>query len=132
MSEQRLIDANYIVEVAERAYDAWNLAMATQDTNRGINKVLKRQELCKAVKAVAEDAPTVDPETLPVVRELRKELERVKEDRDAAISDLRESLIESYAECMYCKHIGEKGVCFDCTNGINWQWRGIQEVQEDE
>lgn len=68
MSEPRLIDANEIVEVAERAWNAWNLAMATQDTNQGINKVLKRQELCKAVKAVAEGAPTIDPENLPIVR----------------------------------------------------------------
>lgn len=76
MSEPRLIDANEIVEVAERAWNAWNLAMATQDTNQGINKVLKRQELCKAVKAVAEGAPTIDPENLPIVRQLREELER--------------------------------------------------------
>ena len=82
MSEPRLIDANEIVEVAERAWNAWNLAMATQDTNQGINKVLKRQELCKAVKAVAEGAPTIDPETLPIVQELRKELEWVKKERD--------------------------------------------------
>lgn len=79
----RLIDANYIVEVAERAWDAWNLAMATQDTNRGVNKVIKRQELCKAVKAVADDAPAIDPETLPIVQQLRAELERVKAERDA-------------------------------------------------
>lgn len=72
----RLIDANYIVEVAERAWDAWNLAMATQDTNRGVNKVIKRQELCKAVKAVADDAPAIDPETLPIVQQLRGALSK--------------------------------------------------------
>lgn len=59
-TEKRLIDANRIVEVAERAYDAWNLAMATADGKREINLVYKRQELCKAVKAVADDCPTVD------------------------------------------------------------------------
>lgn len=76
--------------------------------------------------------PTIDPENLPIVRQLREELERVTKEREAAIADLRERSIESYAECMYCKHIGEKGVCFDCTNGINWEWRGIQEAQDDE
>ena len=85
MAEQRLIDANYIVEVAERAWDAWNLAMATQDTNRGVNKVIKRQELCKAVKAVADDAPAIDPEALPIVQQLRAELARARTERDAAI-----------------------------------------------
>lgn len=58
-NEKRLIDANRIVEVAERAYNAWNLAMATADGKREINLVYKRQELCKAVKAVADDCPTV-------------------------------------------------------------------------
>lgn len=29
-----------------------------------------------------ENAPTIDPETLPIVRELRKELERVTRERD--------------------------------------------------
>lgn len=60
----RLIDAEKIVEVAERAWNEWNLAMATQDTNRGVNRVLKMQELCKCVKAVADDCPTIDPESL--------------------------------------------------------------------
>lgn len=59
-SEKRLIDANGIIAVAERAYDAWNLAMAAADGKREINLVYKRQELCKAVKAVADNCPTVD------------------------------------------------------------------------
>lgn len=88
MSEQRLIDANRIVEVANHAYDEWNLAMATQDTNRGVNKVFRRQELCKAVKGVAENAPTIDPEDLPIVKELREELAQVTAQRDAAIEEL--------------------------------------------
>lgn len=83
MKEQRLIDANYIVEVAERAWGAWNLAMATQDTNRGVNKVLRRQELCECVKAVADHAPTIDPETLPIVQELRAQLEAKKIETEA-------------------------------------------------
>lgn len=60
MAEKRLIDANGIVAVAEHAYDAWNLDMAAADGKREINLVYKRQELCKAVKAVAENCPTVD------------------------------------------------------------------------
>lgn len=86
----RLIDANYIVEVAERAWDAWNLAMATQDTNRGVNKVIKRQELCKAVKAVADDAPAIDPETLPIVQQLRGALSKAVAEKEAAEALLAE------------------------------------------
>ena len=57
----RPIDADRIVEVAKHAWNEWNLAMATQDTNRGVNKVLKKQELCKAVEGVADACPTIDP-----------------------------------------------------------------------
>lgn len=101
----RIIDANFIVKVAEHAWDEWNLAMATQDTNRGVNKVLRRQELCKAVKAVADDAPTIDPETLPVVLDLRKQLEQVTAERDAAVRDIERALAHGpgYNICMLCK-----------------------------
>lgn len=136
MSEPRLIDANEIVEVAERAWNAWNLAMATQDTNQGINKVLKRQELCKAVKAVAEGAPTIDPENLPIVRQLREELERVTKEREAAIADLyaarscKTCALQFSDDCLLEE-------CFEpCSAFIGgpvpYKWQGVQEVQEDE
>lgn len=55
----RPIDADNIVQVAEHAYNEWNLAMATADGRREINHVYKMQELCKAVRAVANAAPTI-------------------------------------------------------------------------
>lgn len=91
MSEQRLIDANEIVRVAEHAYNEWNLAMAAADGNRKINHVFKMQELCKTVKAVADSAPTIDPETLPIVQELREKLEEAR--RDCAVAE------KNHAEC---------------------------------
>lgn len=60
----RLIDADRIVAVAQHAYNEWNLAMATQDINQGVNRVLKMQELCKCVKAVADGCPTIATESL--------------------------------------------------------------------
>lgn len=66
MADVRLIDANEIVKVAEHAYNEWNLAMAAADGKREINKTYKMQELCKAVKAVADNCPTID--AVPVVR----------------------------------------------------------------
>ena len=59
-NKKRLIYADDIVKVAEHAFNEWNLAMAASDGDREINHVFKMQELCKAVKAVAENAPTVD------------------------------------------------------------------------
>ena len=83
-----------------------------------------------------KDSPTIDPETLPIVQELRKELERVTREREAAISDL-------YAarSCKTCALLFTDDClleeCFDpcsavlCKNAP-YKWRGIQEVQENE
>ena len=38
--------------------------------------------------ATIEYAPTIDPESLPIVRQLREELARVTAERNAAVSDL--------------------------------------------
>ena len=59
----RLIDADEIVEVAEHAYGEWNKAMGAAE-GRQINRCFKMQELCKAVKCVADDCTTIDPESL--------------------------------------------------------------------
>ncbi len=66
MAEQRLIDANALredwLENGENEY--------VYDTNSFL--------------ASLDDAPTINPETLPIVRQLRAELARVKVERDAA------------------------------------------------
>ena len=70
---------------------------------------------------------TIDPETLPIVQELRKELERVTRERDAAIRDLKECAVENYMECNYCKNEIKKYVseiCRNCNDGSNFEHRG--------
>ena len=57
----RLIDADQAVAEAERLLELYNLAMANAENNREINHVFKRQELFKAVRAVVNTCPTVDP-----------------------------------------------------------------------
>ena len=42
-----------------------------------------------AFQAISEAAPTIDQETLPIVRQLREKLARVTAERDAAVVDLR-------------------------------------------
>lgn len=42
-----------------------------------------------ALQAISEAAPTIDLETLPIVQQLREELNRVTAERDAAVADLR-------------------------------------------
>lgn len=58
----RLIDADYIVNVAERAHEQWSLAMVGADSTRKVNETFKKQYLCKVVKAIADDAPTIEAE----------------------------------------------------------------------
>ena len=79
--------------------------------------------------ASIEYAHTIDPETLPIVRQLREELAKVTAERDAAVSDLRGRAIESYAECMYCLYRTAESFCWNCNDGSNWTWRGPQKEE---
>ena len=57
----RLIDADQAVAEAEHLLELYNLAMAGAETNREIKHIVKRQELFKAVRAVVNTCPTVEP-----------------------------------------------------------------------
>ena len=84
--------------------------------------------------------PTIDPEKLPVVRQLRAELAREKRlcddlqkdlaitanERDAALDRVRH-----YAGCWECK-TREEGNCAMpfCKDGCSgWEWRGPQKEE---
>lgn len=68
----RLIDADALLDKQESLY-------------------MKGNVLFHGVTAYAvENAPTIAPETLPIVQELRAELKRVTEERDAAVKELEE------------------------------------------
>lgn len=54
------------------------------------------------------------------------ELDRVTAERDAAVNDLRDCAVEDYAECMYCSHREKDTLCWNCMNGSNWEWRGVE------
>lgn len=108
MSEQRLIDANALKE-KEQYIPCGN----------GL--------LFHGVTAATIDAmPTIDPETLPIVRDLRAELERVTRERDELIRDMK--IFGS--GCYSCKHFDRSnGKCRAeelCGVNNNWEWRGIQ------
>ena len=114
MAEQRLIDANALredwLENGENEY--------IYDTNSFLSSI--------------DNTPTIDPETLPIVRELRKKvkdlndgletlskivksayeqrddfmerLERVTAERDAAVSDLENIMAYNTDTCQFCKN----------------------------
>lgn len=114
MAEQRLIDANILLDKCESLY-------------------MRGHILFHGVTACTiENAPTIDPETIPVVRQLREELARVTAERDAAVEQLRgycpacKSYTKNHCEwpCEDCKH---EYYQYRSKNAMdNWEWRGLQ------
>ena len=49
---------------------------------------LMSYEVADMIEDCLEGTPTIDPETLPIVRQLREKLARVTAERDAAVEDL--------------------------------------------
>lgn len=143
--EQRLIDANELLEDIESAKE-----------NHGMGQIVANT-LTRYVKRV----PIIDPETLPIVRELREKLERVTVERDAArrdcavaesnhfeclaqlaearvqlksaITDMEALMWHSGDGCNICKHCvevhREPYVRLDCDLGSGCEckpeWRGV-------
>ena len=103
VSKQRLIDGNELrgieillnTEVIQESKEAsWLMSQVLHDIDA---------------------MPTIDLETLPIVRELREKLERVTEERDAALKQLSD-----ISDCDTCKHTeciprGGRGKC-------KWEW----------
>lgn len=102
----RLIDADKIIEVAVHAYNEWNKAMAAAE-GREINRCFKMQELCKTVKAVADDCPTIDPESMrPTAHWIKCDLVEVEHGECTRYKD-------AGIKCSKCKHAYDKFALWD-------------------
>lgn len=121
MAEQRLIDATSLKVLFEHEYRH--------------NKQFKQSSVYKAWQGAIQllyDQPTIDPESLPIVRQLREELARVTAERDAAIKTIFEW--SGCAECKqwdreneWCKkHDREADSCDGCDTP---EWRGPQKEE---
>lgn len=95
MAEQRLIDANIMAEDESEAYISAQTSGKISPITQGLNSVVHRK-----IQQLIADTPTINPESLPVVRKLRKELARVTAERDAVIKELNgvSSLVDDLAE----------------------------------
>lgn len=51
-------------------------------------RLIDADKLAAHLERRIEYAPTIDPETIPIVRQLREELARVTAERDAAVEEL--------------------------------------------
>lgn len=94
--------------------------------------LLKPSAVWSKAATMAREAPTIDPETLTVVRRLREELARVTAERDAAVEQLHGYCFackhytpyHNDGPCATCKH---ERACFKPWDAVDrWQWRGPQ------
>ena len=117
----RLIDANKV----EIGFDELCQSPYFKNDVNAKHGAETLMDLC--VRSDSHKPNTIDPENLPIVRQLREELERVTKERNAAIKDLKECAVENYMECNYCKNEIKKYVseiCRNCNDGSNFEHRG--------
>lgn len=127
MDKQRLIDAN---EVQKRLLSYYSFVNENTNKSNYTGETLMSYEVADMIKDCIEDTPTVDPETLPIVQKLRKELARVTAERDAAVKTIfewagRPECKQWDRENEWCmKHDREA----DSSDGCNTpEWRGAKE-----
>ena len=95
--------------------------------------LVKPSAVWSKAATMAREAPTIDPETIPIVRQLREELARVTAERDAAVKDLETAMrIDSEADdiglsCFLC-HVCIKNDT--CDGACNPKWRGQKKEAE--
>lgn len=77
---------------------------------------------CEQLKLI----PTINPKTLPIVKKLRQQLEKVTAERDKAVNELSKC-------CYHCKHYTPRlrdisTICLKCKTDVNgkrtnWEWK---------
>lgn len=79
----------------------------------------------------------------PAMADALAYIQQLERERDAAVEQLKAVDVNSYFECAHCKREelcnspvwlcndcdNEECPCHTCTDGSNWQWRGVQEVE---
>lgn len=90
MTEQRLIDANKLNRKKKYLFETSGPPFPESEW------FIKADDLFSA--------PTINPETLPIVRQLRAELARVTAERDAAVSDIETAMAYPNDNCRFCKN----------------------------
>lgn len=84
MSEQRLIDAN---AAKKSLFSYYSFVNGNTIKANYTGETLMSYEVADMIEDCVDNTPTIDPETLPIVRELREKLERVTRERDEARRD---------------------------------------------
>ena len=104
----RLGDLDQLMDQVVRKKVDWN----NRKYMEGFNDCILR------VRSMIHSAQTIDPESLPIVQELRAELAKVKAEKDALLKELA-------GECGVCSHYED---CiknhYSCCDGSNWEYCG--------
>lgn len=96
MAEQWIIDGEQLFEFLSD-----QLIKETGAFSKGVNKGLN---IARSAIHNADAVKPIDPETIPIVRQLRAELARVTAERDAAVSDIETAMAYPNDNCRFCKN----------------------------
>lgn len=77
--EVRLIDANEMAVIESEAYLSSQVKGKMSLATQAVNSVVHQK-----IQMLIADTPTIDPETLPIVQELRGKVSRLEEARENA------------------------------------------------
>ena len=111
--EQRLIDGNELRGIESLLNT--DIIQASKEASWLMSQVLYD----------IDAMPTIDPETLLIVRELREKLEQVTAERNAAVEDLSKRAHRT--TCKHGEHCDYVSVITgmpDCHACDEWEWRG--------
>lgn len=91
MAEQRLIDAN---EAKKSLLSYYSFVNENTSKSNYTGETLMSYEVADMIEDCIDNAPTIDPETLPIVRQLREENARL----NRGISNLAENVKSAYEQ----------------------------------
>lgn len=133
MSQQRLIDAN---AAKKNLFSYYSFVNENTIKANYTGETLMSYEVADMIEDCIDNAPTIDPETLPIVRELREKLERVTVEQDAAVMDVKTLVFGKIKACSYCRHNDPEN--FNCPMDKNlrycdsWEWCGPKKEAANE
>lgn len=117
------IDGNKLLELLSE-----QLVKETGAFSKGVNKGLN---ISRSLIRNPDAVKPIDPENLPIVRQLREELARVTAERNAAVRDMHQN-----AKCFVCANLPADRNMEHCMhysscglNYMHWAWRGPQKEE---
>lgn len=104
-------------------------AIVIASTRKAVKKIrlIDADKLAAHLERRIEYAPTIDPETIPIVRQLREELSMVTAERDAAVSDIETAMAYPNDNCRFCKNANCQSR--NGTKPCLPKWRGPQKEE---